>query len=46
MGFPAVWAAAVVGTHANGTATIVIATAETSEMVVRLKRGILSTFLI
>jgi hypothetical protein len=41
MGFPAVWAAAVVGTHAIGTATIVIATAETSEIVERFGRRIL-----
>jgi hypothetical protein len=40
MGFPAVWAAAVVGTHANGTATIVIATAETIEIAERWRRRI------
>src|ERR1019366_10330637 len=40
MGFPAVWAAAMVGPHANGTATIVNAIAETIEIFARLKRRI------
>jgi hypothetical protein len=40
MVFPAVWAAAMVGTPANGTATIVIATAAAIEIFARWKRRI------
>jgi hypothetical protein len=40
MGFPAVWAAAMVGTHANGAATIVIAIAAAIEILARWKRRI------
>jgi hypothetical protein len=43
MVFPAVWAAAMVGTHANGTATNVIATAAI-EIFANWIRRILSTF--
>jgi hypothetical protein len=44
MGFPAVWAAAMVGTHANGPATIVIAIAAAIEILARWKRRISGTF--
>src|ERR1700720_2947128 len=40
MVFPAVWAAAMVGTHANGTATTVIAIAASIGSLARLRRRI------
>jgi hypothetical protein len=40
MVFPAVWAAAMVGTHANGTAMIVMTIAETIEILARWRRRI------
>src|ERR1700730_16974548 len=43
MGFPAVWAAAMVGTKANGAATIIIAIAASIGIFACLKR-ILGTF--
>jgi hypothetical protein len=41
MGFPAVWAAAMVGTHTEGTATIVVAIAATIKSFARWARRIL-----
>jgi hypothetical protein len=44
MVFPAVWAAAVVGTHAIGTAMSVIAIAASVGIFARRRRRILGTF--
>src|ERR1700721_608542 len=44
MVFPAVWAAAMVGTHANGTLATVIAIAAIIEIFARLRRRIFCTF--
>src|ERR1700694_27819 len=44
MVFPAVWAAAMVGAHANGTAMIVIAIAETIEILASWRRRIFGHF--
>src|SRR3981081_3497776 len=44
MDFPAVWAAAGVGTHANDTTVIVVASSKTIEILASCRRRIAGTF--